>query len=157
MVLTAAAVLVVVLAAAVMWFEPYKLWIDNTVDEPTPEAGAVLIASGSFVSHEHTTSGDVQLFRLPDGRQTLRLNRIDTSNGPVLKVWLSDAPVLTGKRGWSVFAAHQHVDLGRLKGNQGSQNYLIPPDVDATHFTSVTIWCARFHVSFGAAPVTTTG
>ena len=83
----------------------------------------------------------------------MRPGRLDTSNGPVLKVWLSDAPLRTGKAGWHVFGVGQHVDLGRLKGNKGSQNYPIPPGVDVTRLNSVTVWCARFHVSFGAAPL----
>lgn len=44
-----------------------------------------------------------------------------------------------------------HIDLGRLTGNEGSQSYLIPPGVDLSGITGVTIWCDRFHVSFGAA------
>jgi hypothetical protein len=43
------------------------------------------------------------------------------------------------------------VNLGRLKGNQGNQNYRIPADVDLSRYTSVSIWCDRFNVSFGAA------
>ena len=39
----------------------------------------------------------------------------------------------------------------QLKGNVGSSNYVIPPDVDLTVLRSVSIWCARFHVSFAAA------
>jgi hypothetical protein len=43
------------------------------------------------------------------------------------------------------------LDLGPLKGNKGNQNYPIPADADITDLTSVTIWCDRFSVSFGAA------
>ena len=43
------------------------------------------------------------------------------------------------------------VDLGDLKGNIGSSNYPVPPDADLTTLRSVSIWCARFHVSFAAA------
>jgi hypothetical protein len=38
-----------------------------------------------------------------------------------------------------------------LKGNHGSQNYPLPPGLDLTRYTSVSIWCDRFEVSFGAA------
>ena len=131
--------------------------IDNTVNDPDPGADAVLIAQGSFVSHEHATSGSVRLLRRGDGTQLLRIDQLDTSNGPVLKVWLSDSPVQPGKDGWYVFANGRHVDLGRLKGNKGSQNYLVPPGVDLTGLGSVTIWCDRFHVSFGAASLNAAG
>jgi hypothetical protein len=53
-----------------------------------------------------------------------------------------------------VFDHSRHVDLGPLKGNKGSQNYPLPADLDLTRYRSVTIWCARFHVSFGAADLT---
>jgi len=141
--------------AGVAWFQPYKLWIDTTVEEAAP-AGAVVIAQGTFISHEHATTGTAMLLRLGDGSEVLRLDQLDTSNGPVLKVWLSDAPVRTGTDGWRVFGTGRHLDLGRLKGNQGSQNYAIPPGTDLTNLTSVTIWCDRFHVSFGAAPLAPT-
>ena len=67
------------------------------------------------------------------------------------KVWLSDAPVIEGTAGWRVFDDNRHVDLGDLKGNIGSSNYPIPPDVDLAALSGVSIWCARFHVSFAAA------
>lgn len=154
--LAVAAALAIVLVAGVAWFEPYKLWINKTVHEAAP-AGSVLVAQGSFVTHEHHTSGAAFLLRLPDGRQVLRLDHLDTSNGPVLKVWLSDAPVRGGKAGWKVFDTGRQIDLGHLKGNKGSQNYLIPPGADLTRLRTVTIWCDRFNVSFGAAALTTTG
>ena len=50
-----------------------------------------------------------------------------------------------------VFDDGRYVDLGELKGNIGSSNYPIPPEVDLTALQSMTIWCARFHVSFAAA------
>lgn len=155
-ILSVIGVLALVVVAGVAWFQPYKLWIDKTVNEAAPQ-GAVVIAQGSFVSHEHATSGSVRLFRLPDGSRVLRLDQLDTSNGPRLAVWLSDAPVRTGKAGWHVFASSHHVDLGRLKGNVGSQNYLVPPSADLASLSSVTVWCERFHVSFGAAPLRSTG
>jgi hypothetical protein len=149
-------------AAALALFQPWKLWVDTTVDDAPPAAAVAapadgrsgVLAQGTFVSHEHATTGTAQVLRTPDGSRYLRLENLDTSNGPLLKVWLSDAPVRTGTAGWHVFDDSRHVDLGPLKGNKGSQNYTIPADVDLSRYRSVTIWCARFHVSFGAAPLT---
>lgn len=153
---TAALVLVV---AALLVFEPWKLVIDNRVDEAVPAAAApVVLARGEFVSHEHTTTGAVRVLRLPDGSRVLRLEDLHTSNGPLLKVWLADAAVLPGDAGWRVFDDGRHVDLGDLKGNIGSSNYPIPADADLSALRSVTVWCDRFSVSFGAAalqPITT--
>lgn len=159
-------VIVVVLAAVALYlFQPWKLFVDQTVNEGLPvSAGApaapgapagatepVLLASGTLISHEHTTSGTVQVFGLPDGSRVLRLQDLHTSNGPLLKVWITDAPVIPGSDGWGVFDDGRHVDLGDLKGNVGSSNYVLPPDVDLAQLPSVSIWCERFSVSFGAA------
>lgn len=159
------AVLMVVALAA---FEPWKLWVDKTVVEalpiapavaaveqtaaaPTPAPAFTELAGGTFISHEHETSGTVRVLQLADGSRVLRLENLDTSNGPDLKVVLSDAPVIEGKPGWHVFDDDQHLKIGNLKGNKGSQNYAIPAEVDLTLLRSVSIWCDRFNVSFGAA------
>ena len=155
-VLLAAAVVAAAVGAAV--FEPWKLVVDERVQEAVPTAAAsaasaepVVLARGTLISHEHDSSGAVTVLRLPDGSRVLRLEDLRTSNGPRLQVWLSDAPVLAGTDGWRVFDDGRHVDLGDLKGNLGSSNYPIPPDVDLAALPSVSIWCARFHVSFAAA------
>lgn len=167
---------VLVLAALALWlFQPWRLWTSSTVDEAAPrlsppvtspataqqEPGAAgaspeaprraggEVSLGTFVSHEHRTRGQVRLLRLPDGTHVLRLEGLDTSDGPALHVWLSDQPVTPD--GWRVFDDGAHLDLGALKANRGNQNYAVPPGADLARLTSVSIWCARFRVSFGAA------
>ncbi|MGQ0573462.1 MAG: DM13 domain-containing protein [Pseudonocardia sp.] len=146
----ALAAVVVLFALALAAFEPWNLWIDRTVDEPVPP-GAVVVASGELITHEHATTGTVQVLALPDGSRVLRLADLATTNGPLLTVLVSDAPVLPGRDGWFVFDDVRHVDLGELKGNIGSSNYVLPPDVDLARLPSVSVWCDRFDVSFGAA------
>lgn len=156
----------VVAAVALALFQPRLLFVDKTVNDNDPAAVAPatpgddggrpspepqVLAGGSFISHEHRTSGTVQVLRLADGTRILRIEDLDTSTGPDLRVWLSDQPVKEGTGGWFVFDDGEYVELGRLKGNEGSQNYPIPADADLSKLTSVTIWCKRFHVSFGAA------
>jgi Electron transfer DM13 len=166
--LPVAAVLVVV---ALLVLEPWKLVVDRRVDEPlptvlavavpvdpgaaaapgaVPDPSPVVIARGRLVSHEHASSGEAVVLRLADGSRVLRLQDLDTSDGPRLRVWLSAAPVLEGSAGWYVFADAPHLDLGDLKGNVGNSNYPLPADADLTALPSVTIWCARFSVSFAA-------
>ena len=147
--LPVAVVAVVAVATGLYLFQPWRLLTDVTVDEATP--ASTVVAEGTFISHEHGTSGTVQVLDLGDGERVLRLTGLDTSNGPDLKVWLADAPVLDGPDGWFVFDDGDYVDLGSLKGNQGNQNYPIPATVDLAALTSVSIWCDRFNVSFGAA------
>jgi hypothetical protein len=117
----------------------------------SPAPGPRTLAGGELISHEHETSGTVKLVRLADGSHVVRLENLDTSNGPDLRVWLTDAPVKQGTAGWRVFDDGEYVSLGKLKGNKGSQNYTVPAGVDPSGFTSVSIWCDRFDVSFGAA------
>lgn len=177
-------VAVVILAAGgafgLYWFQPWKLFTDETVDEalsspqPAPPAGPatspgpsappsatpagepepagpVLVTEGEFISHEHETTGSARIIRQPDGSHQLELVDLATSNGPDLRVWLTDQPVIEGRDGWHVFDDGEWVELDRLKGNQGNQVYDIPGGVDPADFTSVSIWCKRFSVSFGAA------
>lgn len=117
--------------------------------EAKPER--VVTAEGTFISHEHPTSGKARIITLADGSRVLRLVGLDTDNGPDLKVWLASAPVIAGRDGWFVFDDEDYLSLGALKGNKGNQNYPIPDDADISDLTSVTIWCERFSVSFGAA------
>jgi hypothetical protein len=153
------------------WFQPWKLWQDETVDEALPgvveaarppeaapsaspsasPSGPRTLADGELISHEHATSGTVKLVRLADGSHVVRLENLDTSNGPDLRVWLTDAPVKEGQAGWHLFDDGEYVSLGKLKGNKGSQNYAVPADIDPARYSSVSIWCDRFDVSFGAA------
>jgi hypothetical protein len=46
------------------------------------------------------------------------------------------------------------VELGRLKGNEGDQNYDVPENLDLSRYRAVTIWCRRFSVNFATAPLT---
>lgn len=168
--------LVAVLAVGLYLFQPWKLFIDTTVNEASPlvssapiavepsvrdsasaatpspvPSGPVVLTTGAFVSHEHGTTGTALVVRKANGERVLRLEDLDTSNGPDLHVWLTDAPVIEGAEGWFVFDDGEYVDLGALKGNKGNQNYPIPASVDLSDLSSVSIWCERFSVSFGAA------
>ncbi|MGW3625560.1 DM13 domain-containing protein [Streptomyces sp. NPDC000880] len=169
----AVAALVVALAVAAVglyWFQPWRLWVDETVRDALPTTAATpdaaepaarptspapsrprTLASGELISHEHRTSGSVKVLQLADGTRTLRLENLDTSNGPDLHVWITDAPVKEGTAGWRVFDDGKYVSLGKLKGNKGDQNYALPAELDLKGYTSVSIWCDRFDVSFGAA------
>jgi electron transfer DM13 len=152
-----AALVVVALAL----FEPWKLVVDDRVDEAVPvveqpvaaapPAEPVVLARGELITHEHDSSGSVVVLELPDGSRVLRLEDLNTSNGPDLHVWITDAPVIEGRDGWGVFDDGRYVDLGALKGNIGSSNYPLPPEVDLAELSSVSVWCQRFAVSFAAA------
>ncbi|UKY54714.1 DM13 domain-containing protein [Streptomyces inhibens] len=149
------AVVVVAAAVGLYLFQPWRAFTTVRVDEAPPAAAgqqgsaAKQLATGAFISHEHETNGSVEIQQLADGKATLRLTNLRTSDGPALHVWLSDQPVK--EEGGSNLDDGKHVDLGDLKGNKGNQNYAIPAGTDLNRFSTVTIWCERFSVSFGAA------
>jgi hypothetical protein len=172
-IVVAAAVLVVLGAVTLIWFQPQKLFYDTTVDEalpsitataePTEDGGSeetaspaptepVELATGTFISREHETVGTARILRLADGQQILRLEGFETSNGPALFVYLSQNTA-DGEDG---LFDDDYIDLGALKGNIGDQNYVIPAEIDPLGYTSVVIWCDRFSVSFGAADIVAT-
>ncbi|MEV5413554.1 DM13 domain-containing protein [Thermopolyspora sp. NPDC052614] len=124
---------------------------ENDGADAKPAKKTKELASGAFVSHEHSTTGKARVLELADGSRVLRIENLDTSDGPDLRVWLSDQPVKEGAAGWFVFDDGKWLELGRLKGNKGNANYAIPADADLDTLKSVTIWCKRFSVSFGAA------
>lgn len=163
----------IVLSVALYLFQPWRLFTNRAVDEslptestsapsqtgtgePTePASGPRTLATGSFITHEHDTSGTVKVVELADGKRVLRLENLKTSDGPDLRVWMSDQKVKPGTAGWRVFDDGKYVELGPLKGNEGNQNYAIPEGTDIDELSSVTIWCKRFSVSFGAAALKT--
>jgi hypothetical protein len=169
-----AVVALVVVAAGGYWFQPWRLFTTREVDERLPvvatstassgpdgtttpvpaPSGPVDLVRGRFVSHEHGTTGSVRIVRQPDGQRLLAIEDLDTSDGPDLHVWITDAPVVDGHDGWRVFDDGRYVDLGELRGNVGNLVYELPDDLDLSDYRSVSIWCERFSVSFGAAELT---
>ena len=161
---TRSAVMVVsvaVLLAGLVLFEPWEFFSNSTVNEAAPTvaatdesprapAGPAKLASGEFVSQEHETAGTATILELPDGSRTLRLEGFTTTNGPDLHVWLSEQ---TAGGNWFKYGGGRHAQLGELKANRGNHNYAIPADVELDGLRSVVIWCKRFHVAFGSAPL----
>ena len=116
----------------------------DVVDEPMAPDVTTLV-EGSFVGRAHPTSGTAKI--ITDGtRRFLRFEGFQTDNGPDLNVYLATGPP-NGSPG-------DFIDLGDLKGNIGDQNYELSDGVDLDRFTTVFIWCVRFSVAFGAAPLT---
>jgi hypothetical protein len=110
----------------------------------------VSLVAGSFHDGAHATKGTATIHRLADGKRILRLTDFETSNGPDVRVYLVAANDATDSE---TVKSAGHVDLGKLKGNIGDQNYEVSADVDLDKYRAVTIWCARFGVNFGTAPL----
>ena len=156
-----------VVLGAIGWylFRPELLFVKTKVNESLPDVAAVqsveaasmdaasagVVLSGQFHSVSHETKGVATIHELGEGRRVLRFTGFTTSNGPDVRVYLvaaadaSDNETVT-KAGF--------VELGKLKGTEGDQNYDVPADLDLGKYRAVTIWCRRFGVNFATAPLT---
>ena len=137
-------------------FRPELLFINQTVNETFPGAAvassraADVLLTGRFHDGAHKTSGMATIHQLADGKRLLRLNGFSTSNGPDVNVYLVAAPDATDN---ATVTTAGFLPLGALKGNTGDQNYEVPADADLNKYRAVTIWCRRFGVNFGTAPL----
>ena len=114
------------------------------------EKAAKALAQGQFHNADKAGSGTVTLYQLADGKRVLRLTDFSVDNGPDLHVRLIAA---NDAKDTASVAKADHVELGKLKGNKGSQNYDLPENVDLSKYKVVSIWCNRFSVNFAAAPL----
>src|SRR5918996_542592 len=99
--------------------------------------------SGQFmgtVDGTHNAEGKAREINLENGKQFIRLENFKVTNGPDLYVYLA-----TDK------STSDFVDLGKLKANNGNQNYEVPEGTDLTKYDTVLIWCKSFSVLFGSA------
>ena len=110
------------------------------------------LAQGDFIDGDslHKSSGKAKLIRTDATSVVLRFEEdFKTTNGPDLYVWL----VRDGKPE-DLNGKYDYVELGRLTGNIGSQNYELPLGTDLSRYNSVIIWCKAFGVLFGWAQLT---
>lgn len=169
------------LAVVLIWFQPQALFIDKTVNESAPgavekddsmmkedsmkkeegmakddammEKEEAMMMSGSFRGLKYETKGKATLEKASDGHYYVRFEEFETQNGPDLKVYLSTAPASAEGEEF----IEDFLDLGALKGNRGNQNYQVSDGTDLSKFHSVVIWCKRFTVGFGVAPLESRG
>jgi len=101
-----------------------------------------VLRTGSFVGVGdgiHNAEGTAKVIPLQDGSNILRLEDLRVTNGPDLYVYLA-----TDK------SASDFVNVGKLKANNGNQNYDIPTETDLTKYDTILIWCRPFSVLFGS-------
>jgi hypothetical protein len=148
----AIAVVGVVLFVAWYAFRPERLYINERVHEelPSTNAGSIqTIESGVFYGIAHPTEGTATVYRMGDRALMLRFTNFRTSNGPNVHVYLVAAD--DAKDETALHASF--IDLGPIKGNIGDQNYDLDTSVDLSKYRAVSIWCKRFSVNFGVAPL----
>jgi pentapeptide MXKDX repeat protein len=121
-------------------------------DKMMHDGNAKTLETGKFHGKVHATSGRATVYQEADGKLVLRLTNFKTSNGPdvhVILVATKDA----GDDANFLKSNTERLELGKLKGNEGDQNYEIPAGTDLTKFRTVSIYCERFDANFGAAPL----
>jgi hypothetical protein len=130
------------------------LFINRQVDETMPTTQAALpvqaLESGNFYGLLHPTEGTATIYRMGDGSRVLRFTNFKTSNGPDVHVYMVAAQ--DARDNASVLRAG-FIDLGVIKGNIGDQNYTLSSDMDLSKYRAVSVWCKRFSVNFGVAPL----
>jgi hypothetical protein len=147
---------ILLIAVFVAWyaFRPERLFINEYVDEklPATDSGSAPqpLESGTFHSVLHPTQGTATVYRIADGSRVIRFTNFRTSNGPDVHIYMVAADDATDNA--SVPSAG-FIDLGSIKGNIGDQNYTLGPAVDLSKYRTVSVWCKRFSVNFGAAPL----
>lgn len=136
---------IVAVGLVVVWWLASPLFLNSEVSEDMPVApmGEVIqmMRSGTFEGLEfHHAEGTATLIQSGDQWYVRFEDDFMVTNGPDLFVHF-------GKDGAYVAEAR----LGKLKGNIGSQNYLVPEGINPEDFNEVWIWCRAFSVPFGKA------
>lgn len=180
--LTALGALILGIAAVAVWFQPQKLFLNQTVNETLPPTATVdaTQAPPSTAPPEQADSSETApeaTVSTVSGQQFPVGEFIDLAHegsGTAQIVELDDGSYVLRLENLDVFngpdlrvilsaaplsdddGAYDDVeflDLGDLKGNLGNQNYEIPPGTDLSKYETVAIWCRRFNVSFNAAEI----
>ena len=123
----------------------------STTQPPTTTTTApsspVQVTTGAFYGIDHSAEGTAAVYE-QDGSYVLRFeDDTDIQNGPDLYVWVLPSSDYYGG------TPPEYLDLGKIKGNVGGQNYALPADFDPDEHRFVLVWCDRFSVPFAAAPL----
>jgi hypothetical protein len=137
----------VLIVLCVAWYLGAPLFIDKKVSEESPVAATAtssnqIVASGMFTGFDqvHNGSGTANLIKTEEGYVIRFESDFQVNNGPDLYVGF-------GKNGVYIKGS----EVAALKGNIGSQNYVLPAGFDANAYNEVWIWCKQFGVPFAKA------
>lgn len=128
--------------------EEYSQQPDTVMEEEmTGETEPIQISSGSFVGADdfHQGSGAASLYTLQDGSHLLRFEDFSVTNGPDLRIYLTQSSNPTKEE------VKNGLELEKLKGNKGNQNYVLPEGVNPEDYGAVVIYCKPFSVIFSVA------
>lgn len=118
-------------------------------------SGPVIVARGAFtpVDEVRNASGNVIVYQQADNSKVVRFEEFIAVNGPDLRVMLTAKTLeqLTADPSLSI----TDVDLGPLRGTQGSQNYSLPPEIDIRSYTRLVIVSGTLNIIYSIAPLQT--
>jgi hypothetical protein len=106
----------------------------------TLPASTTTLASGSFTSSAHTTTGTVKIVKDATNKIYLVFENFKTDGGPDLRTWLS--PNNNGS---------PYQEPGLLKATGGNFYYELDASFNYTTNNRVLVWCRQFAVLFGYA------
>lgn len=144
--------ILVLIALVFGWWTLSPFFIDKRVSEELDFSAEmdegiqpVLALRGSFEGFDriHYGSGNVSVLEV-GGKYVVRFEEnFNVANGPDLYVGF-------GKDGKYVKGS----EVGKLKGNIGSQNYEVPSTLNIEDYNEVWVWCRAFSVGFAKASLT---
>ena len=122
--------------------------------EPAPAeavdlvADGRLLARGSFITIDalHWGEGTASIYELSN-RRILRFEDFRSALGGDPRVYLARDP----QPGNAMELGDDYLDLGRLKGNIGDQNYILLDDLDLSVYESAVVYCKQFETVITSA------
>ncbi len=123
--------------------------------EPAPNgdggkapAENVQLLSGAFTGESgHRGEGKAAVLRLAQGGRVVTFTEFDVDPGAGgLRVYLHAGETTSDDLG-------DFVEIAKLKGTKGDQQYEIPADLDLRRYSTVVIWCVPFSTRIAQAPL----
>ena len=120
----------------------------QTSERKAQPARNVQILSGTFRGESgHRGEGKAAVVKLAKGGRVLTFSEFDVDPGAGgLRVYLHEGESASDDLG-------KFVELAKLKGTKGDQQYEIPGKVDLARYNSVVIWCVPFSTRIAQAPL----
>lgn len=121
---------------------------------PQDDSAAAIQAARALASGEFQAlnalfwgAGRATILELPDARRILRFEDFISAPGSNPRVYLARDPQPLS----ALQLEGASLDLGRLKGNVGDQNYFLPDDHDLSVYQSAVVFCVRFNTTITVA------
>ncbi len=122
---------------------------ESRVEPTAAPAEPIVLGAGNFRGIDHKSGGMATLYRQPDGSNLLRLSDFYVEAGPAMYIFVAQS----GEINQPSDLQAGYLELGKLKGSEGNQNYSLPADFDPALYRNVVIWCEKYQVLMAVAPI----